>query len=573
MKTVAFFLLTLVAVTPVGAELAPDQVAIIAMAESPASRELARHYAQARKVPDANLLLLEGKPGDAMSRVEWETRTRPAIRKWLSQNGREDKIRCAVVCWDVPLTIGKREGNSPVVVERTELLSRARKSRVEQVSKLLDVLNGLGQTTPPSTTPPPSSPPKPAAASPAPSTAAAPSTPPATTGPLAADATVQDIASRFDAALRAARERLGAVTDEAKKRQASGVFDNVFVAIGGNAAILRIVSARPKGEEIKPEQAAPLAAMSARVQGIQQGLQSLNALPDTASRDTQMLNLIQVTDGLIGTLRWIDSQQESLRKNETQASFDSELSLVRWSEYPLSRGLPNLLYYGYDDAGGGQSVLVVARLAAPTLDLAKKLVDKAIAAEATGLQGKVYLDARGMTYDAAKSQPGSYDAYDQSLRDLAERLKQHTTLDVVLNNEAELFQPGKCPNAALYCGWYSLAKYVDAFDWAPGAIGYHLASAEATTLRTPGSKVWCNAMLEDGITATLGPVDEPFLASFPKPDDFFSLLLTGKYTLAEVYYRTTPLNSWVMVLVGDPLYNPFKKKPALAQDALPERLK
>ena len=69
------------------------------------------------------------------------------------------------------------------------------------------------------------------------------------------------------------------------------------------------------------------------------------------------------------------------------------------------------------------------------------------------------------------------------------------------------------------------------------------------------------------------PVEEPFLASFPKPDDFFSLLLTGKYTLAEVYYRTNPLNSWVMVLVGDPLYNPFKKKPALAQDGLPERLK
>jgi uncharacterized protein (TIGR03790 family) len=196
-----------------------------------------------------------------------------------------------------------------------------------------------------------------------------------------------------------------------------------------------------------------------------------------------------------------------------------------------------------------------------------------MATEATGLAGKVYLDARGMTYDAEKSQPGSYEAYDQSLRDLAERLKQHTTLTVVLNNEPELFQPGACPDAALYCGWYSLAKYVDAFDWNPGAIGYHLASAEATTLRTPGNQAWCNAMLEDGITATLGPVYEPYLPSFPKPDDFFPLLLTGKYTLVEAYYRTKPFDSWAMVLVGDPLYNPFKKKPALDEAGLPERLR
>ncbi|MBN1589426.1 MAG: hypothetical protein JW888_07920, partial [Pirellulales bacterium] len=93
------------------------------------------------------------------------------------------------------------------------------------------------------------------------------------------------------------------------------------------------------------------------------------------------------------------------------------------------------------------------------------------------------------------------------------------------------------------------------------------------TLRKPGGTAWCNAMLEDGITATLGPVYEPYLTAFPKPDDFFPLLLTGKYTLAEAYYRTKPFDSWAMVLVGDPLYNPFKNHPALDEADLPERLK
>lgn len=543
MKTVLCWIVLAAAVVPARAELTPNQVAVIAMAESPESKELAAHYMKARNIPETQILLLEGKPVDTMSRQTWETQIRPAIRKWLSEGGRDEKIRCLVTCWDVPLKIDRRAADSPVVVERTKYLAGARSARVAQMDKLLGELDALGREKPP----------------------AAPE-------PIAADASLQAIASRFDAAMKDTRERLGKITAEDEKQKASATFDRVFVGVGGNVGILRIMAARSKAEALGQEQTAQLAAVNARLQGIAQGIQALDALPDTVSRDAQILGLVQFTEGLLGGIRWIDQQKDALEKNETYSSFDSELSLVHWPDYPLFRWQPNLLYYGYK-VSDGQSVLMVSRLAAPTLDLAKKLVDKAVATEATGLAGKVYLDARGMTYDAEKSQPGSYEAYDQSLRDLAERLKQHTTLTVVLNNEPELFQPGACPDAALYCGWYSLAKYVDAFDWNPGAVGYHLASAEATTLRTPGNQAWCNAILEDGITATLGPVYEPYLPSFPKPDDFFPLLLTGKYTLVEAYYRTKPFDSWVMVLVGDPLYNPFKKKPALDEAGLPERLR
>ena len=100
----------------------------------------------------------------------------------------------------------------------------------------------------------------------------------------------------------------------------------------------------------------------------------------------------------------------------------------------------------------------------------------------------------------------------------------------------------------------------DAFDWQPGAIGYHMASGEASTLRRPDSQVWCKRMLEDGVCATLGPVAEPYLQSFPPPNEFFSALLTGEDTLVECYYRTKPFNSWIMTLIGDPLYRPFKVK-------------
>ena len=130
-------------------------------------------------------------------------------------------------------------------------------------------------------------------------------------------------------------------------------------------------------------------------------------------------------------------------------------------------------------------------------------------------------------------------------------------MTVVVNDKPELFKPGECPDAALYCGWYSLAKYVDAFTWQKGAVGYHIASAECSTLKQKNSQVWCKKMLESGVAATLGPTSEPYLQAFPIPEIFFGLLLDGQLSLAECYALSKPFWSWQMVLIGDPLYRPF----------------
>ena len=79
--------------------------------------------------------------------------------------------------------------------------------------------------------------------------------------------------------------------------------------------------------------------------------------------------------------------------------------------------------------------------------------------------------------------------------------------------------------------------------------------------------------MENGVCATLGPVYEPYLSAFPLPHEFFPLLMTGKYTLVETYYRTKSYNSWTMVVLGDPLYNPFGRKPEITIDELPTDLK
>jgi uncharacterized protein (TIGR03790 family) len=239
--------------------------------------------------------------------------------------------------------------------------------------------------------------------------------------------------------------------------------------------------------------------------------------------------------------------------NETNASVDSELSMVLFGDYELYRWQPNRLKD--NPLGLYINTLMVSRLDGPSFEIAKGLIDKAITAEKTGLRGIAYIDSRGRIDD---KNPYSYGHFDQSLRDLATLTKLRTGMTVKEERTEKLFEPNSCPQTAVYCGWYSLRKYIDAFDFVNGAIGYHVSSLEAAELRDPNSSQWCPAMLKDGVTATLGAVAEPYLHSFPNPKEFFSQLFDGR-CLVEAYYYTNPFNSWQLVLIGDPLYRPFKK--------------
>jgi len=235
---------------------------------------------------------------------------------------------------------------------------------------------------------------------------------------------------------------------------------------------------------------------------------------------------------------------------ETNASVDSELSMVLFQPYDLYRWQPNMLRG--DVLGLGFRTLMVSRLDGPSYEIIKGLIDKALTAEETGLKGIAYIDSRGF------KQKDLYGHFDQSLRDLAAFIRSSTKMPIKAEETGKLFAPGSCPQTAVYCGWYSLKKYVDAFDFVDGAVGFHIASFEAQHLRDPNSSTWCPAMLADGITATLGPVDEPYLHTFPQPKVFFTELFEGG-CLVEAYYHTKPFNSWQFVLIGDPLYRPFKK--------------
>lgn len=244
-----------------------------------------------------------------------------------------------------------------------------------------------------------------------------------------------------------------------------------------------------------------------------------------------------------------------LKKIDKVASFDSEVALVKKDRYDLNMWIANPYYLGFRNQKPQikkSDVLMVSRLDGANGAIVKRIINDSIEAEKIGLKGSAYFDARWK--DPGTKKMSGYAFYDQSIHRISKLLSEKNRIRVTINDDNTLFKKGESPDTALYCGWYSLGRYVDAFAWQKGSVGYHIASSECATLKRKNSKVWCKRMLDKGIAATIGPVGEPYVQSFPVPEIFFNHLTEGYLTLVESYLISLPYLSWKMVLVGDPLY-------------------
>lgn len=529
----------------VAAALLPSEIAIVAALGDRESERLAEYYAQERGIPSENICKVVLPKGETISREKWRWAVRPEIRKWLTDHDPQQQIRCLVTVWGVPLRIGRAEKDSPALARYREYLEGERAKRLKVLADVVAQFDTI-----------------------APGVAGGSSANQAKTD--ASDgqqkSEFQLLRDRLERALQAAQGRIRRLTDPQEQQAALVKIQQYSTLVGGIQVLAQSLQNRLQSEAdatAKGKLQGEMERLRGMLLAYAQVRQHLESAASGIERDSALLEVITSMGGVVQTVPWLDEQLKTVTKNETQASFDGELSLVMWpDDYALLRWQPNYLLPRFDSSQLRDTyrTLMVSRIDAPTLRLAKGLIDTAIQVEPTGLQGKFYIDTRGIgKRDKPDVAPGSYADFDRSLLATAKGVEEQTTIEVVLDEKTELFQPGDCPDAALYCGWYSLGKYVDAFDWKPGAVAYHLASAEATTLHKEESEVWCKKLLEDGVCATIGPVNEPYLISFPRPNEFFSLLLQGNLTLVECYYRTKPFNSWMQVLVGDPLYRPFAK--------------
>jgi uncharacterized protein (TIGR03790 family) len=245
-----------------------------------------------------------------------------------------------------------------------------------------------------------------------------------------------------------------------------------------------------------------------------------------------------------------------LRRNE--AAVDSELAVLpldpkqRRIYGPLSNPV-----YGATNAVSirpEMGILMVSRLDGPTVEIAKGLVDRAMQAEEDGLWGRAYFDLRGIT-------SGDFKLGDDWIARAAEFSRQ-VGLETYVDNEGPTF-PATLPvsHIGLYAGWYdthvSGPFSLPSVEFMPGAVGYHLHSFSARTIRSK-SQHWVGPLLDRGVTATMGCVYEPYLALTPNLELFFSRLFLG-YGFAEAAYASQQAVSWQTTVVGDPLYRPYAK--------------
>lgn len=338
------------------------------------------------------------------------------------------------------------------------------------------------------------------------------------------------------------------------------------------------VPLRVGNQEPNAEEKAELAKLAPEIKQIEAEIAKLKdeiaALDKSSKTDTTGKDaaLKKEREGqlkpLTGKLAPLTRKRAQLNYEESVASVDSELMMMWYPKYDLRRWQVNTNYWQIPDEARKKAIPVMyaCRLDGPDPKVVRRMIDDAVETEKAGLKGKVYIDARGIKLDAKTDTFGTnYGGYDQSMRDTAMLLKDVGKMDVTLDDKDALFPPNSCPEAALYCGWYSHAKFIDSCKFVKGAVAWHLASSEAVSLRKPGVTYWCPNLLAKGACATLGPVAEPYTIGFPKPAEFFGHLATGEFTLVESYCKTVYFASWMGTLIGDPLYNPFKAMPRLKE--------
>lgn len=531
----------------VSAELRPDQLVILVNENEPESLNVGRHYARQRSVPVSQIVKLDLPTTETMSWSQYQEYLVEPLRKALLAKELAGTTRVIVTTFGVPLRI-----NAPQQSEQEKTWhSDATQWKKSAIEFLLSIDTALNQTLH--------------------SLGEAPQS--RSLHSLRSDLSKpHKIFKQIHSSIAKIKAHISNRSNSNTQKDLAVPFFKQVLQLDGLSAYATYF--RFNHNQIKY----PLEQLRNRAELVRQILSVLVLNPTHKNREAAY-QLAQLFFGIRGVLQLANAEQEQFIHKDANASLDSELSLL-WldhGEYSPNWRLPNPLYawnktnLQLEKDLLPYPILMVSRIDAPTPELARQMIDQAIQAEEIGLSGKVYLDARGLK----SKQPLRYGDYDESLRNIAKYIKANTTYPVVLENTEQRFaRLGEAPDVALYAGWYRLRHYEDAFSFNPGAIGYHIASGEAISIHNPKEKGWCKNALERGITVTLGPTNEPYLDAFPKPAEFFGLMLSGRFTLVEAFFLSTRNLSWRMVLFGDPLYNPWAdiSRPKLSdlQQSIPE---
>ena len=241
-------------------------------------------------------------------------------------------------------------------------------------------------------------------------------------------------------------------------------------------------------------------------------------------------------------------------KKQNEASIDSELSIMGALEHPIGGVIPNPCFQKEVSAATNPAAFMtmVGRIDANTYDHCKRMVLDALDVEKEGLWGRTYLDlwTRGANYKLG-------DDWIENIAKASINLATPTIVDRMKNTFVTNYP---MRDAAIYFGWYTQHRngpfLNDEMKFQKGAIAVHLHSFSGAQLLNP-AKNWSVGLIDRGAAATLGNVWEPYLGLSHHFDIFYDRLLKG-YTLVEAAYMSINVLSWQNIVIGDPLYRPFK---------------
>lgn len=534
MRRIVLIALLLIS-SPALARLTAGQLLLVANKNLPDSTELARHYASVRGVDAKQILELDLPVNERILPLEYQKRLADPVAAYLKSPAGAG-VRCVVLFYGVPLRVMPAESTKEQRAEVT-LIARIITELDNRTPKLAQdaetFAGGFGI--------------KPRAI------------PGKGTGAVQA---------RVMSVLQQLQQRAQSLEPEqrAQIEQKVAAWQGELASIAREALAAALAPPNPPGT-------APAdvpASLPAAPELTPEAAQALANHPRDAEARDKLRRFVAEKSGAFVLFQVVEAQRAWVTIDETDASVDSELALVLFPDYPRHRWQPNPLQR--PAAPGVPRAVMTCRIDGPTPAIARRIIEQSIEIEKVGLRGTAVFDSRGLPEKKGNVLDG-YGWYDQAIRNAAAFVTDHTNLKVYTDDRPQVILPNTVDNVATYIGWYSLQNYIPGSKFVPGSVGYHVASLELTSLRNPASKEWVSNLLRDGMDATLGAVSEPYLHAFPRPEEFFPILYTGQYTLAETYWLTVPMTSWKLILIGDPLYRPYAADPAMKPEGLPDAMR
>ncbi len=238
-----------------------------------------------------------------------------------------------------------------------------------------------------------------------------------------------------------------------------------------------------------------------------------------------------------------------------EASVDSELAMFGIDGVSMEGVLKNQFFQSEKPIveAGLPFLLLTGRIDGVSYATCERMIRDSVEVEKTGLWGFCYVDI------ANKFPQG-----DQWLEAIVKSNLGAGIPTVVDRFNDTLPKSYPMTQAALYYGWYdwnlSGPFLGPNFQFRKGAVAMHLHSFSAQQLGDM-TKNWSAGLLEKGAAATVGNVFEPYLHLTHHFEILHQRLLEG-HTLVEAAWMAMPVASWQGVVLGDPLYRPFRHAPA-----------